>query len=100
MAETIINIVLALLSVVLAYVTYFFDTRRKIQEQVNGKIDLAEETGEVGAEKLAMVVNSLYGIVPAIFKPFLTKAAIEKIVQKAFDKMEEYAQKQVEKKSK
>lgn len=100
MWEIILNIVLAVLSIVLAGVTFYLDTKKKIHEQVNGKIDLAEDTGEKDARKMAMVVDSIYyDIVPKILRPILNKKAIEKIVQAAFDKIEDYAKKQVAKKS-
>lgn len=97
MAEIIINIILAVLSVAMTYIAFYFDTKRRVQEQVNNKIDMAEDTGEAGAAKMEMVVNSLYKIVPAILKPFLTKAVIQKIAQKAFDEIEKYAERQAKK---
>lgn len=99
MWEIVINSVLAVLSVGLAGVTYYFDVKKKIQESVNGEISAAEDANEAGEVKMAMVVaNIYYDIVPKILRPIFTKKRIEKIVQKAFDKIEEYAQKQANKK--
>lgn len=100
MWEIILNIVLAVISIALAGVTYYLDVKKKILEQVNGEIDKTEDAGEVGAAKMAYVVDSIYNnIVPKILRPILTKKAIEKIAQAAFDKIESYAKKQVAKKS-
>ena len=101
MWNMILNIVLALVSVAIAFITYYLDIKKKIQESVNGEINKAEDTGEVGAVKMAYVVESIYNnIVPKVLRPILNKKAIEKIVQAAFDKLEEYAQKQAQKATK
>lgn len=100
MWETILNIVLAVLSVVMAGVTYYFDLRRKIQEQVNAEVSNAEDIGKKDKEKMAFVVEKLKGIIPKAVRFIFTDKLLENIVQKAFDKIEEYAQKQAAKKSK
>ena len=45
-------------------------------------------------EKMAFVVEQLKKIVPKALRFIFTDKAIEKIAQKAFDKIEEYAKKQ------
>ena len=100
MWEIILNIVLVLLSVVLACVTYYLDIKRKLQEKVNGEIANAEDLEKLGEEKMSYVVNQLKGIVPKVARFIFTDKVLETLVQVAFDKMEEYAQKQVSKKSK
>ena len=98
MWDTILNIVLAIISIALAGITYYLDVKNKIQAEVNGKIDAAEDTELVGESKMAAVVDSIYyNIVPQVLRPIFTKSKIEKIVQKAFDKIEDYAQKQANK---
>ena len=98
MWNIIFDIVLTLIIFTLAGLTFYLDTKKKILEEVNGKIDGAEDTEEVGAIKMELVVDSIYNnIVPKILRPILNKAVIEKMVQAAFDKIEDYAQKQVEK---
>ena len=101
MLETILSIALAVVSVALVLITYYLDVKKKVQESVNGAINEAEDTDEKGENKMAMVVNSIYyDIVPKVLRPILTKTRIEGIVQKAFDKIEEYAQKQAQKATK
>lgn len=97
MWEIIINIVLGILSAVLAGVTFYFDTKNKIQAKVNGEINAAEDIAKLGEEKLAYVVSQLKAIVPKALRFIFTDKVIGSIVQKAFDKIEDYAQKQVDK---
>lgn len=98
MWEIILNVVLIILSIVLAGVTFYLDTKKNIQEQVNGKIDAAEDTDKKGEEKMAYVVEQLKALVPKALRFMFTDKVLENIVQKAFDKIEDYAQKQVDKK--
>ena len=90
----ILNIVFAVLSVAFAFLAYYLDIRRKIVEQANGKISSAEDTDKKKAEKMAYVVGQLKKIVPKVLRFIFTDKAIEKIVQKAFDEIEDYAKKQ------
>ena len=94
MWEMILNIVFAVLSVAFAFLAYYLDIRRKIVEQANGKISSAEDTDKKKAEKMAYVVGQLKKIVPKVLRFIFTDKAIEKIVQKAFDEIEDYAKKQ------
>ena len=98
MWEIILNIALGVLSVALAVTTYYLDIKRKLQEQVNGEIANAEDISKLGEEKMAYVVSQLKAIVPKAARFLFTDKVIEKIVQTAFDKIEEYAQKQADKK--
>ena len=97
MWEMILNIVLAVLSIGLALLSYYFDTKRKLVEHVNGEISNAENTDKKNAEKMAFVVEQLKKIVPKFMRFLFTDKALEKIVQNAFDKIEEYAKKQTKK---
>lgn len=96
--EILKEVLIAILLIAILVVSYYFDVKRKIQEEVNGYIDAAESTGEDGGRKMEMVVDKIYySLVPAVFRPLLSKAVIQNIVQAAFDKIEDYAKKQVEK---
>lgn len=94
MWEMILNIVFAVLSVVFAGLAYYFDLKKKITEQANAEISNAEDTDKKKEEKMAYVVAQLKSIVPKAVRFIFTDKAIEKIAQKAFDKIEEYAKKQ------
>ena len=94
----ILNIVLVVLGVVITFVTYYFKVKNKLQDAVNGSINNAEQEGVSGEDKMNQVVNDLYSLVPIAYKGIFNKEFIRKLVQKAFDKIEEYANKQVNKK--
>ena len=94
----ILNIVLVVLGVVITFVTYYFKVKNKLQDAVNGSINNAEQEGISGEDKMNQVVNDLYSLVPIAYKGIFNKEFIRKLVQKAFDKIEEYANKQVNKK--
>lgn len=96
-ASEIINIVLVVLGVIVTLVTYYFKIKSKLESSVTGSINDAEQEGVEGKEKMKRVVDDLYSIVPAPYKMIFTKDFIEKLVQKAFDKIEEYAEKQTKK---
>ena len=90
----ILNIVLVLIGVVITFVTYYFKVKNKLQDAVNGSINNAEQEGVSGEDKMNQVVNDLYSLVPIAYRTIFTKDFIQKLVQKAFDKIEEYAKKQ------
>ena len=90
----ILNIVLVVLGVVITLVTYYFKVKNKLQDAVNGSINNAEQEGVSGEDKMNQVVNDLYSLVPIAYKGIFNKEFIQKLVQKAFDKIEEYANKQ------
>lgn len=96
--EIILNVLLAIAAVVLAFVGYYFYVKNKIQAALNGEIN-DEENSEAQAEaKRQEVVERLQSLVPAVLKPFLTQKVLTALVQAAFDKIEEYAEKQAVKK--
>ena len=90
----ILNIVLVLIGVVITFVTYYFKVKNKLQDAVNGSINNAEQEGVSGEDKMNQDVNDLYSLVPIAYKGIFNKEFIRKLVQKAFDKIEEYANKQ------
>lgn len=98
MWEMILNIVVGILCAFFAGLAYYLDLKKKITEQANAEISNAEDTDKKKEEKMAYVVAQLKAIVPKALRFIFTDKAIEKIVQKAFDKIEEYAEKQKNKK--
>ena len=99
MWETILTIVFAVLAVLGVFLSYYFYIRSKIFAATEDAVNNAEQEDKVAEEKMELAVNQIYGIVPAILKPFFTKAVIEGFVQMAFDRIEEYARKQKNKKA-
>lgn len=95
--SSVVGVIFALIIIIAYLLAFYYQIKNKIMSKVNGAIDDAEASGEVGAEKKAAVVVQLQGLIPAVFKPFLTKERLEVIVQAAFDRIESYAEKQVAK---
>lgn len=95
----ILSIVFAVLTAVSGFVSYYLYIRHKIQKQIAPEIKNAEDEDKVGEEKMAQVVSALKELVPIILKPFIKDSLIESLVQIAFNYIEAYAKKQVEKKT-
>ena len=99
MWEIILNIVLTIVSVALAGFTYYLDIKKRLLENATKQISNAEDTDKKDAEKMAYVVGELKKLVPSVARFIFTDKVIEKLVQKAFDEIEEYAAKQIAKKT-
>lgn len=95
----ILSIVMTVLTIISTLLGYYFKIKQKLLDAVNGKIDDAEVDELNGEQKMLYVVNELYKLVPLAYKKIFNKKFIEKLVQKAFDKIENYAEKQVIKKT-
>lgn len=97
-ASVIINVVLTVLSVVVSFVGYYFYVKQRITKAATDAVNDAEQKDKTGEEKKEIAVTQVYALIPAIYKPIITRAVVEGIVQAAFDKIEEYAKKQADKK--
>ena len=98
--EVIISLALTALSLIITFISHYFYVRGKLHKAASGAIADAEQDGKTGEEKLEIAVDQVYGLIPTMLKPLLHRSTVRKIVQAAFDHIEIYAQKQVEKKSK
>lgn len=96
-AEIIISIVSIICTIVSILCAYYIYIRKKIEQEALNAINKAEDTDKVGKEKMAEAVETIYNILPACVRPFISKDMIEIVVQGVFDKMEEYVRKQVKK---
>lgn len=96
-AEIIITIVSIVCTIVSILCGYYIYIRKKIEQEALDAINKAEDTDKVGKEKMADAVETIYNILPACVRPFISKDMIEIVVQGVFDKMEEYVRKQVKK---
>lgn len=96
--ELILSIASCVVTVIALIFSYYVAIKKKITQEALGAINSAEDTEKLGAEKMADAVEAVYDIIPVVAKPFISKKLIETIIQGVFDKVEEYAQKQVEKK--
>lgn len=91
---TIVSGVVTVLSVVLGYYQYI---KKKIEQEALNAINKAEDTDKIGAEKMRDAVKTVYELIPGVAKPFISEKLVEMIIQNVFDKVEEYAHKQLEK---
>lgn len=94
----IINIALIVLTIISTLIGYYFKIKENILKEINGMINDAEDGESIGVDKMNQVVDNLYNLVPIAYRGILNKNVLEKMVQMAFDKIEEYAKKQVNKK--
>lgn len=95
--ETVSAILMSVCTVVALFISYYFYIKRKIEAEVPGAINGAEDSDKNGEEKFNEVVTRIYELIPVAVRPFITRALVEVLVQEVFDKMEEYARKQLEK---
>lgn len=97
----IYSIVVTVLFVVLGYITSYIRTKSQLIQKTEELINTAEENyksaTQAGQEKFNAVVTWLYDMTPAPLKIFITKQMISQIVQTAFDKMQDFANKQLDK---
>ena len=90
------TIIITVLAIIGYFLSYYFSVVAKIYKATESAVNNAEQEDKTASEKMELAVNYIYDIIPAVVKPFITKSVLEKIVQAAFDKIEEYAKKQVE----
>lgn len=100
MWETILEIALIVLSVLIAFVAYYLDTKRKIVEKAGAEISNAQDVTADNAERMAYVVAQLKQLIPLPLRFIFTDKVIKTIAQAAFDKIKEYAKKHAEEKAK
>lgn len=96
--ELLLTILSCLCTITAIVIGYYQTIRKKIEQEALDAINKAEDTDKIAEEKMKEAVETVYSILPAVAKPFVSKQLIETIVQGIFDKVEEYARKQVEKK--
>jgi len=97
--NTIWGICVSVAVIAAYFVIHYLIIRFNLSKTVNEAIDNAEQIGIKGKEKMQQAIDYLYNLIPAFFKAFIKKPWIESLIQKAFDKMEDYAKKQLEKKT-
>ena len=86
---------------VLGYITSYIRTKAalitKAEEFINVAEDNYKSATTAGAQKFSFVVDTLYNYCPAPLRIFITKQMLSDLTQKVFDKMQEYANKQLDK---
>lgn len=97
--DTAIELLKWLALFTLGAASIYYQTNTKISCYVAKLIEEAEnvykDTAKAGGEKFEWVVTALYGMVPAMLKPFITRQVLESLVQSTFDAMQQYAATQI-----
>lgn len=95
MPEIIITIITTVLAIAGAIAAYYIHIRKKIEDVALDAINTVENMDAVGKEKFDEAVNIVMGVIPVVAKPFIPRSVVEVVVQKIFDKVAEFAKKQV-----
>ena len=95
------KIISTILWVVFGFLVTYFKQRAKLVENAKYAINSAEKQYEsytkAGNLKFEAAVDTLCNIIPVPLKPFITREFVGAVVQKAFDGMQAYANKQLDK---
>lgn len=89
-----LTIIFAILAAAGVFLSYYFQVKAKVYSETENAVNNAEQDDKAAAEKMELAVEHIYSVVPLAVKPFFSRKVIEKIVQKAFEAIEEYAKKQ------
>jgi hypothetical protein len=92
-----LNLIFVILIIIGGFVINYFKTNSKFKDKIAALINFAESKFNDGEQKKEYVINTIYSIIPAVFKPILNKTIINMIVQSVFDSMAEYAKKKLDK---
>ena len=90
----IISIVASALMLVATFISYYFYVKNKIVNASIEAINAAEDTDKVKHEKMEIAISEVKRLLPKGATLLFSDAAIEAIIQKAFDLIEELAKKQ------
>lgn len=94
----IISLVISLLAVAVTLVSYYFYIKQKLRESALNAINSAENADAAGAEKMRLAVDQVYALVPPLLKPVISRELVGQLIQAVFDKMQEFAKKNLQKK--
>lgn len=95
--ELILTIASSILTIVVTIIGYYQHIKKRLEQEALNAINKAEETDKIGAEKMQDAIKMVYDMIPAVARPFVSEKLIEAVIQSVFDKVEDYARKQLEK---
>ena len=95
--DTILTIILSIVTIAGTGLSYYLYIKTKILEAANNVINIAEDTDRIEAEKMEIAVQELMKILPPGAKIFFTEANVRQLIQHAFDGIELFARKQINK---
>lgn len=102
MIAKIINIAIPILAVLMTFVGYYFYIKSQAEKAASVAINKTEpniKDSKTSDEKLNEAIEQVYNLIPITARVFIPKPVVRGIVQVAFDNIEEYAKKQIAKKS-
>ena len=103
MMGKIFDIAMPILAVLMSFVGYYFYIKAQAEKAATSAINSVEpdsNDGKTGEEKLNEAVEQVYLTIPISARAFIPKPIVRGMVQFAFDNIEQYAKKQIAKKSK
>lgn len=87
--------------VIAGYFVSYFKKKAELMAATEEVINTAEshyaEYTDAGSKKMALAIDLLYERVPAMLKPFITKEMLQSWIQKAFDQIKSFVDKQMDK---
>ncbi len=92
-----LNLIFVILIIIGGFVINYFKTNSKFKDKIAALINFAESKFNDGEQKKEYVINTIYSIIPAVFKPILNKTIIGMMIQSTFDSIKEYSKKQLDK---
>jgi predicted subunit of tRNA(5-methylaminomethyl-2-thiouridylate) methyltransferase len=95
--ELILTIFAFLCTLIAIIFSYYQHVKKKLEQEALDAINKAEETDKIGAEKMQDAIKMVKDMIPSVAKPFISDTLIETVIQSVFDKVEDYARKQLEK---
>lgn len=95
--ELILTIASSVLTIVVTVIGYYQHIKKRLEQEALDAINKAEDTDKIGAEKMQDAIKMVKDMIPAVAKPFISDKLIETVIQGVFDKVEDYARKQLEK---
>lgn len=96
----IYSIITTVLWIVFGFFIYYFKTKTNLLEKAKDAINFAETEfteSKSGGAKMEFAVKYLYDLVPEPLKIVFTEETIQGIIQVAFDKIQEFAELQLDK---
>lgn len=92
--DQIFTIILSLATAGLAVFSYYLVIRKAITDESLRAIVSVEDLDVIGEEKMAIAVEAVYSILPAIARVFISRKMLEIIIQSIFDQVKAFAEKQ------
>lgn len=95
------KIITTVLIVIFGYFVSYLKTKNNLLDEAKNAVNYAEkeyeDTMNAGSEKMSWAIDYLYGLVPTIIKPLITKDVLQSIIQTVFDGMKMFADYQLDK---